>query len=97
MATKLDEKGITALVKANPVVIFSKTWCPYCRRAKAALKSAGIKVTAVELDERSDGSAIQATLGNMTGHRTVPSVWLGGKFFGGSDDTIAALKRVLSR
>ena len=45
----------------------------------------------VELDLRADGRAVQAYLQATTGSRTVPSVWLNGKYFGGSDDTVSGL------
>ena len=43
----------------------------------------------VELDERDDGPAIQAYLGELTGGTSVPRVFVGGKFIGGGDDTVA--------
>jgi len=44
---------------------------------------------AYELDEMSDGNAIRQELYKMTNQRTVPSVWVGGKFVGGCDNTTA--------
>ena len=41
----------------------------------------------VELDEEKDGADMQAALGELTGRRTVPNVFLDGKSIGGSDDT----------
>jgi len=41
----------------------------------------------VELDERDDGNAIQDYLGQLTGGRSVPRVFVGGKFIGGGDGT----------
>jgi glutaredoxin 3 len=78
-------------VAAHDVVIFSKTFCPYCKKTKA-LFSDELKVTAsvIELDKRDDGAAIQAALLELTGQRTVPSVWIKGKHIGGADDTAAA-------
>lgn len=69
-----------------------QSYCPYCYRAKAALLAAGIEPLKVELDHREDGAKVQAVLLAKTGKRTVPSVWLHGKYFGGSDDTVAGLK-----
>ena len=43
-------------------------------------------------DERSDGAAIQHSVGNTTGRNTVPSVFIGGSCVGGGDET-AALHR----
>ena len=57
-------------------------------RAKQALKSAGADCEIIELDQRTDGPALQRTLAEMSGRRTVPSVFIGGKSIGGSDDTV---------
>lgn len=51
MAKEFVEKA----VNDNPVVVFSKTYCPFCKMAKDALRQAGLKETdyvRYELDER---------------------------------------------
>ena len=59
-------------IKDNKVVVFSKTYCPYCKKAKEALSSTGLKDYAlVELDERNDGDEIQDILKGITGGRSV--------------------------
>lgn len=86
---------VTHLIGAHPVVVFSKTYCPYCRRAKATLASAAEAIPGaspphiVELDERPDGEALQQVLAARTGRRTVPSVWVGGVPVGGGDEVAA--------
>ena len=40
----------------------------------------------IELDERSDGDAIQDYLLKLTGGRSVPRVFIDGSFIGGGDD-----------
>jgi glutaredoxin 3 len=78
------------LLAAGPgVTLFSKSYCPYCKRAKQTLMNLGITPVVVELDEHPDGREIQIALMQMTGQRTVPSAWLDGKHFGGSDDVEA--------
>eukprot|EP00244_Chara_vulgaris_P007238 TRINITY_DN2719_c0_g1_i1.p1 TRINITY_DN2719_c0_g1~~TRINITY_DN2719_c0_g1_i1.p1 ORF type:complete len:137 (+),score=26.13 TRINITY_DN2719_c0_g1_i1:261-671(+) len=77
-------------VASNPVVIFSKSYCPYCRRAKNVFKQLNTSPFVVELDLRQDGGLIQEEIGNMYGVWTVPQVFIGGKHLGGSDDTVAA-------
>lgn len=75
------------------MVVFSKTFCPYCTKAKRALGGFPIKAGAmvvIELDDRSDASAIQSALGALTGATTVPRVFINHKFLGGGDDTAAA-------
>jgi glutaredoxin 3 len=76
------------------VVIFSKSYCPYCTKTKQLFsgpvgKDYSVKV--VELDKLKDGSDIQDELLAMTGQRTVPNVFIKGKHLGGNDDTHAAL------
>jgi peptide-methionine (S)-S-oxide reductase len=83
---------IESLTTTHPVVIFSKTYCPYCSSAKAAIANAGSDVAGfspphvVELNVVPDGSAIQQALAELTGRRTVPNVFIGGKTAGGGDD-----------
>jgi len=93
--------GIKQTVSDNKVVIYSKTYCPYCTRAKGLFKELSVPAEVIELDQRGDGSDIQQTLTTITGSRTVPQVFIGGKFIGGCDDTMAAyssgkLKEILS-
>ena len=73
--------------------VFSKSFCPYCKQAKKALVDIGIKPVVVELDQRPDGRHIQTALMQLTGQRTVPNVWLNGKFIGGCDDTLAGIRK----
>ena len=74
----------------NPVVIFSKSYCPFCRRSKALLDSLGIPFCAVELDQTSDGEEIQAALLRITGQKTVPNIFIKGTHLGGNDDLHSA-------
>ncbi|XP_006656323.1 glutaredoxin-C8 [Oryza brachyantha] len=83
---------VKSTVKAHDVVIFSKSYCPYCRRAKAVFKELELKNEpyVVELDQREDGWEIQDALSNLVGRRTVPQVFVHGKHLGGSDDIVEA-------
>jgi len=82
---------VETTIDGNKVVVFSKSWCPYCRRAKALLRELlgddGVKV--LELDQREDGDAIQGYLGEKTRQRTVPNIFINKKHIGGSDDLSA--------
>ena len=42
-------------ISSNKVMMFAKTFCPYCKKAKAALKEENIDFQVMELDTRSDG------------------------------------------
>jgi len=84
---------INGEISSHKVVVFSKTYCPYCVATKNLFKKSefsGIDVKYHELDKINDGPAIQATLLSMSGQRTVPSVWVGGKFVGGNSETQSA-------
>ncbi|XP_072960374.1 glutaredoxin-like [Typha angustifolia] len=77
------------IVASAPVVVFSKSYCPFCVRAKQLLTQLGAKYKVVELDQESDGSEIQSALAQWTGLRTVPSIFIGGKHIGGCDNMVA--------
>lgn len=80
---------VQSAVNGAPVVVFSKTYCPYCKRVKGLFRELGVRPTYYELDTRPDGGDIQDALLRHTGIRSVPQVFVAGKFIGGSDDTSA--------
>ena len=84
--------AISKKVSDNTVMVFSKSYCPFCDRAKSALSELNIPFVAEELDVVAGGAQTQAALLEMTGQRTVPNVFVKGKHLGGCDDTLAALK-----
>ncbi|XP_037811174.1 glutaredoxin-like [Lucilia sericata] len=73
-------------IKDNKVVIFSKTYCPYCTMAKEQFKKLAVDFHVIELDKRKDGNEIQSILGEITGGSTVPRCFIDGKFVGGGTD-----------
>lgn len=83
---------IQQMVAAQPVVVYSKSWCPFCTQCKELLDSIEQPYTVVELDQRDDGDAVQAALLSLTRQRTVPSVFVSGQHLGGNDDTQAAAR-----
>jgi glutaredoxin len=71
------------------VIIFSKSYCPYSKKAKhILLEKYNIKPEpyVVELDQSPIGQQLQAFLHKSTGRRTVPNILLMGKSIGGGDD-----------
>ncbi|XP_052780440.1 thioredoxin reductase 1, cytoplasmic-like [Mya arenaria] len=81
---------VTDLTKTHKVMVFSKSTCPFCVKVKDLFKSIDVTYQAIELDQEKDGSAIQATLADLTGQRTVPNVFIQGKHLGGCDATLKA-------
>ena len=65
------------------VLVSTKSWCPYCARAKALLRGKGVVYTEVDVEavpERRD-EMIAAS-----GRRTVPQIFIGARHIGGCDD-----------
>ncbi|KAJ7917967.1 thioredoxin-like protein, partial [Mycena leptocephala] len=86
--------GRQTAISENKIMIFSKSHCPYCKRAKAlfAKEFPDEKPVVFELDAREDGPAIQGYLADKTGQRTVPNIFINKQHVGGNDDTQAAFK-----
>jgi len=82
----LAEK-VKTTIASDKVVVFSKSWCPFCLKTKDLFDGLGTEYTAVELDEMDDGADWQDELLAQTGQRTVPNVFINGVHLGGNDDT----------
>ncbi|KAJ1965786.1 hypothetical protein GGI12_000531 [Dipsacomyces acuminosporus] len=84
------ERRIRQLIKRNRVMVFSKTYCPYSRRAKALLSwyktDGGLEFAVLEADLESDPLAVKTALSRISGRATFPNVFVDGKSIGGSDD-----------
>mmetsp|Transcript_13947 Transcript_13947/g.16829 ORF Transcript_13947/g.16829 Transcript_13947/m.16829 type:complete len:198 (-) Transcript_13947:619-1212(-) len=86
------EQLIVEKNEQNPIMIYSKSYCPFCTQVKSLFSEMEVDYTAVELDNIVEADAIQDTLLQMTGQRTVPNVFIGGNHIGGCDDTFALLR-----
>lgn len=56
------------------VVVFSKSYCPYCNKAKKALNSFPLKndaIEVIEINKRNDCEEIQDYMQQLTGARYV--------------------------
>ncbi|KXN73589.1 glutaredoxin 1 [Conidiobolus coronatus NRRL 28638] len=78
-------------IDGNTLMIFSKSYCPYCKRAKAAADKLGQAYRAIELDEVDDGAEIQDELEKKTGQRSVPNIFIKGTHVGGCDDFLSKI------
>ncbi|KAK4489032.1 hypothetical protein RD792_004824 [Penstemon davidsonii] len=76
---------VKQIVFSDPVVVFSKTYCGYCKRVKQLLSQLQATYKLIELDEESDGDEMQTALAEWTGQRTVPNVFINAKHIGGFD------------
>ncbi|KAK5098117.1 Glutaredoxin [Exophiala xenobiotica] len=74
------------IIDDNKVVVFSKSWCPYCRASKSLLDEKKANYFLMELDEVSDGAALQDALEEITGQRSVPNIFIAQKHIGGNSE-----------
>ena len=66
------------------VVMYSKGYCPYCKRAKALFNAKGISFTNYDIQQRP--ALTQQMIRKSNGRRTVPQIFINGQHVGGSDD-----------
>jgi glutaredoxin 3 len=88
--TTLSEE-VSNLVDNHKVVIFSKSYCPYCSATKKLFGRMKLDdMVVIELDRDPRGADIQHELQRLTGQRTVPNVFVNGTHLGGNSDAQAA-------
>ncbi|XP_059293115.1 glutaredoxin-C3-like [Lycium ferocissimum] len=92
LASSSPSAFVQNVIYSNKIAIFSKSYCPYCKRAKRIFNELQEQPFVVELDLRDDGGRIQDVLLDLVGRRTVPQVFVNGKHIGGSDDLQNAVK-----
>ncbi|CAG86752.2 DEHA2D03410p [Debaryomyces hansenii CBS767] len=74
------------LIDSNKILIFSKSYCPYCDSTKDLIKSITSDFKVVELNTSANGRTIQDALREMTGQNTVPNIFINRKHIGGNSD-----------
>jgi glutaredoxin 3 len=66
------------------VQVYTTTYCPFCIRAKALLKSKGVAFE--EIDVSDDDALRQRMVELSGGRRTVPEIFINDKIIGGYDE-----------
>ena len=79
-------------INSSQLVIFSKTTCGFCTRAKEAIRKLNIVPLVIELDHHNNGKELQELLYKNTGRLTVPSVWINKKCIGGCKETLELIQ-----
>ena len=72
------------------IEIYSKSYCPYCKRAKATLTSLGV---AFEEYEITHSEKLTKEMHERSLRNTVPQIFINDQHIGGSDDFHEALNR----
>ena len=71
------------------IEIYSKSYCPYCKRAKASLNRLGLDFEEYEI---TDSKQLTAQMIERSGRRTVPQIFINDEHIGGGDDFHHALE-----
>lgn len=69
------------------IEIYTKGYCPYCKRAKALLEAKGAEYTDFEIDKQPELRSTMIDRAN--GGSTVPQIFIGETHVGGCDDLFA--------
>lgn len=73
------------------IKIYTKNHCPYCQKAKITLENAGLQYEEHILMSAEEFNELKA----RSGHMTVPQIFVGEVFIGGSDDLERRLDEVI--
>lgn len=65
------------------ITLYTKDHCPYCKRAKALLRSKGASFTDIEITH---DPVMTAEMETRSGRKTVPQIFIGDVHVGGGDD-----------
>lgn len=69
------------------IIIYTKSYCPYCVKAKQLLKNKNVSFT--EIDITNNQSLIEEMLLKSSGRKTVPQIFIDDTHVGGCDDLYA--------
>lgn len=91
------EVGTLLADPAQPVVMFAFAWCEFSWAARKFLAAAGIPFRTVELDApeyhaNDRGNLLRAAVGQRSGARTIPQLFVGGEPVGGAMDVLTSFQ-----
>ena len=68
---------------STQIIMYTKSWCPYCERARALLKAKGVAFKEIDIESQPEQ---REEMVRRSGRRTVPQIFVGSRHIGGSDD-----------
>jgi cysteine synthase A len=82
---------------AQPVVLFALEWCEFCWSLRKLFAACSIPYRSVDLDSTDyqvddRGGKIRSVLAARTGSKTIPQLFVGGEWIGGTTETMDAFK-----
>ena len=91
--TVSDKVERVALEGDNRTIIYGKSNCPWCTKAKEELELQGVDFDYIDLE------VIKKTASEVTGRKdvtTVPQIYIEGRYIGGYEDLMIQLKTDIS-
>jgi tellurite resistance protein TehA-like permease/glutaredoxin len=82
----LTAQDLTTMISNHPVVMFSKSTCPFCIELKRTLQVDGIPYAVFEVDQCQDSVTITEKLKELSGISTYPNLFVNGKSIGGGTE-----------
>ncbi|MGM0548135.1 MAG: glutaredoxin 3 [Bacillota bacterium] len=70
--------------KVLKIEVYSKDWCPYCKKAKAFLKSKNLDFQEIDIKKENNYEVMK----KRTNNKTVPQIIINNQSLGGYDDLI---------
>ena len=67
------------------VVMYTTSWCPYCRAAKSLFAAKKIQFTEIDVTQE---PKLRVDMERLSGRRTVPQIFIDGNPIGGYDDAL---------
>ena len=67
-------------------VMYTTSWCPYCRAAKSLFAAKKVDFTEIDVSEE---PKLRLDMERLSGRRTVPQIFINGKPIGGYDDVLS--------
>lgn len=85
------EQFLDKTISSNQIVVFSKTNCSFCTKAKSLLDNLNLSYNSIELDRNNECpetncQPLISSLIHQTRLRTVPQIFINGQFIGGYID-----------
>jgi len=68
---------------APHIVMYCKSWCPYCSSARALLSAKGVSFQDIDIEAQPEQ---REEMIRRSGRRTVPQIFIGERHIGGSDE-----------
>jgi glutaredoxin 3 len=78
-----SDEPVAISATAQPIVMYSTRFCPYCMRARGLLQSKGWDYQDIPVD---GDQGLRSEMMQKSGQHTVPQIWIGDQHIGGCDE-----------